>query len=36
MGRVFAGENYIAGWIMSVMGAMILLLLYRFIFKRGA
>jgi D-3-phosphoglycerate dehydrogenase len=36
IGRVFAGENYIAGWIMSVIGAMILLLLYRFIFKRGA
>ena len=25
-----------AGWIMSVVGAMILLLLYRFVFKRGA
>jgi len=25
-----------AGWIMSVIGAMILLLLYRFLFKRGA
>ena len=25
-----------AGWIMSVIGAMVLLLLYRFIFKRGA
>jgi uncharacterized membrane protein YeaQ/YmgE (transglycosylase-associated protein family) len=36
IGRVFAGENYIAGWIMSVVGAMVLLLLYRFIFKRGA
>jgi uncharacterized membrane protein YeaQ/YmgE (transglycosylase-associated protein family) len=36
IGRVFAGENYIAGWIMSVIGAMVLLLLYRFIFKRGA
>ena len=24
-----------AGWIMSVVGAMILLLLYRFLFKRG-
>jgi uncharacterized membrane protein YeaQ/YmgE (transglycosylase-associated protein family) len=36
IGRIFAGENYIAGWIMSVIGAMILLLLYRFIFKRGA
>jgi uncharacterized membrane protein YeaQ/YmgE (transglycosylase-associated protein family) len=36
IGRVFAGENYVAGWIMSVIGAMVLLLLYRFIFKRGA
>ena len=36
IGRIFAGENYIAGWIMSVVGAMILLLLYRFLFKRGA
>ena len=25
-----------AGWIMSVVGAMVLLLLYRFLFKRGA
>ena len=29
-----AGEP--AGWIMSVIGAMILLLLYRMLFKRGA
>jgi uncharacterized membrane protein YeaQ/YmgE (transglycosylase-associated protein family) len=36
IGRVFAGENYVAGWIMSVVGAMVLLLLYRFLFKRGA
>ena len=36
IGRVFAGGNYVAGWIMSVVGAMILLLLYRFLFKRGA
>ena len=36
IGKFFAGENYIAGWIMSVIGAMILLLLYRFLFKRGA
>jgi uncharacterized membrane protein YeaQ/YmgE (transglycosylase-associated protein family) len=36
IGRIFAGENYIAGWIMSVVGAMILLLLYRLLFKRGA
>jgi uncharacterized membrane protein YeaQ/YmgE (transglycosylase-associated protein family) len=34
IGRVFAGGNYVAGWIMSVVGAMILLLLYRFLFKR--
>ena len=36
IGKIFAGENYVAGWIMSVIGAMVLLLLYRFIFKRGA
>jgi uncharacterized membrane protein YeaQ/YmgE (transglycosylase-associated protein family) len=36
IGRIFAGENYIAGWIMSVVGAMILLLLYRLIFKRSS
>ncbi len=36
IGRVFAGGNYVAGWIMSVVGAMVLLLLYRFLFKRGA
>jgi uncharacterized membrane protein YeaQ/YmgE (transglycosylase-associated protein family) len=34
LGRIFAGGNYVAGWIMSVVGAMILLLLYRFLFKR--
>jgi uncharacterized membrane protein YeaQ/YmgE (transglycosylase-associated protein family) len=36
IGRIFAGENYVAGWIMSAVGAMILLLLYRLLFKRGA
>ena len=36
IGRLFVGENYVAGWIMSVVGAMILLLLYRFLFRRGA
>ena len=38
LGRItFGGENYAAGWIMSVVGAMILLLLYRMIVgKRGA
>jgi uncharacterized membrane protein YeaQ/YmgE (transglycosylase-associated protein family) len=35
IGRVFWGENYVAGWIMSIVGAMILLLLYRLLFKRG-
>jgi len=35
IGRLFVGENYIAGWIMSVVGAMILLLLYRLLFRRG-
>jgi len=35
IGRLFAGANYTAGWIMSVVGAMILLLLYRLIFKRS-
>jgi uncharacterized membrane protein YeaQ/YmgE (transglycosylase-associated protein family) len=29
------GENYVAGWIMSIVGAMILLLLYRLLFRRG-
>ena len=33
IGKIFAGENYVAGWIMSVVGAMILLLLYRLLFK---
>ena len=34
LGRLFMGENYLAGWIMSVVGAMILLLLYRMLFRR--
>ena len=34
IGRLFAGENYVAGWIMSIVGAMILLLLYRLILRR--
>lgn len=29
LGRVFWGANYTAGWIMSIIGAMILLLIYR-------
>ena len=35
IGRMFMGENYVAGWIMSIVGAMILLLLYRMLFRRG-
>jgi uncharacterized membrane protein YeaQ/YmgE (transglycosylase-associated protein family) len=35
IGRIFAGGNYVAGWIMSVVGAMILLLLYRLLFRRS-
>lgn len=37
IGRVtFGGENYAAGWIMSLVGAMILLLIYRLVFaKKG-
>jgi uncharacterized membrane protein YeaQ/YmgE (transglycosylase-associated protein family) len=34
IGRIFAGGNYVAGWIMSIVGAMILLLLYRLILRR--
>ena len=34
IGRIFWGENYVAGWIMSIGSAMILLLLYRCHFKR--
>lgn len=29
LGRVFFGTNYAAGWIMSIIGAMILLAIYR-------
>ena len=36
IGRIFAGGDYTAGWIMSVVGAVILLLLYRLFSKRGA
>ena len=34
IGRMFAGENYVAGWIMSIVGAMVLLLLYRLIKRK--
>lgn len=29
---IWRGENYAAGWIMSIIGAILLLLLYRFLF----
>ena len=32
---LWAGESYTAGWIMSILGAIILLLLVRMIFGRG-
>ena len=36
LGKMFWGENYTAGWIMSVVGAMVLLLIYQLIAgKRG-
>jgi uncharacterized membrane protein YeaQ/YmgE (transglycosylase-associated protein family) len=35
LGRLFMGENYVAGWPMSIVGAMILLLLYRLLFRRS-
>ncbi|HEY5036310.1 MAG TPA: GlsB/YeaQ/YmgE family stress response membrane protein [Chthoniobacterales bacterium] len=31
IGRNFWGPNYVAGWILSIIGAMILLLIYRLI-----
>ena len=32
---LWAGENYTAGWIMSILGAIILLVIVRLIFGRG-
>lgn len=32
---LWAGENYTVGWIMSILGAIILLLIVRLIFGRG-
>jgi uncharacterized membrane protein YeaQ/YmgE (transglycosylase-associated protein family) len=32
---LWGGENYAAGWIMSIIGAIILLLLVRLVFGRG-
>lgn len=34
IGRIFWGANYAAGWILSIIGAMILLLIYRMIVGR--
>ena len=34
IGRIFWGTNYAAGWILSIIGAMILLLIYRMIVGR--
>ncbi len=34
IGRLFFAENYAAGWIMSIVGAMLLLLLYRLVAGR--
>ena len=36
IGRVVWGDNYVAGWIMSIVGAMLLLLIYRLIRGRRA
>ncbi len=33
---LWRGENYTAGWIMSIVGAVILLLIYRFIASKMA
>ena len=33
---LWAGENYAVGWIMSIIGAVVLLLLVRLLFGRGA
>lgn len=32
---LWAGENYATGWIMSILGAIMLLLIVRLIFGRG-
>jgi uncharacterized membrane protein YeaQ/YmgE (transglycosylase-associated protein family) len=34
IGRIFFGATYYAGWIMSIVGAMVLLLIYRIFFRR--
>jgi uncharacterized membrane protein YeaQ/YmgE (transglycosylase-associated protein family) len=32
---LWAGENYVTGWIMSIVGAIVLLIIVRLIFGRG-
>ena len=34
IGRAIFGENYVAGWIASIVGAMLLLLIYRLVFVK--
>ena len=33
---LWAGENYAAGWVMSIIGALLLLFIYRLIFGKAA
>ena len=33
---LWAGENYAAGWIMSIIGALVLLFVFRLIFGKAA
>ena len=33
---LWAGENYVVGWVMSILGAILLLVLVRLIFGRGS
>lgn len=33
---LWAGENYAAGWIMSILGALLLLFIVRLIFGKGS
>lgn len=33
-GALWGGENYAAGWVMSIIGAILLLLLYRLVMGR--
>jgi len=34
-GALWGGENYAAGWIMSILGVIVLLLIVRLLFGRG-